>query len=234
MTKGEGMAVTKFAQHELVRLGYEISGEGEPVILVLHGVLQGRITLRPLTDALAERTMVISMDLRGHGGSSAVHGLNLRVSDLAEDAFAVLDAAEVTSAVTIVGVELGAVIASAMRESRPDRVGEVVMVNHPAGEMLDAGILNSIADTAYAGQAEKALTRWLDLSWGAGWQDSIPKPRIAASRRSVEAIHPMLTALAKAEITELPSLRVPGGTPFDEEADLATVLAAIESLLEQG
>lgn len=231
--KGEGMAVTKFAQHGLVRLGYEISGEGEPVILVLHGVLQGRITLRPLTDELAERTTTISMDLRGHGGSSAVHGLNLRIPDLVDDAFAVLDAAEINSPVTVVGLELGAVIAGAMRESQPDRIREVVMINHPSGDMLDVGILESIADTAYAGQAEKALTRWLDLSWGAGWQGAIPKPRIAAARRSVEAIHPMLMALAKAGIAEGSSLTVPGGTPFDDEGDLASVLAAIGSFREQ-
>lgn len=230
MMKGGGMSVTKFAQHGLVRLGYEVSGEGESAILVLHGLLQGRITLRPLTDALAERATVIAMDLRGHGGSSAVHGLNLRVPDLAEDAFAVLDAAEISAPVTVVGVELGAIIANAMKEMHPDRVGEVVLINHPVDEMLDPEILNSIADTAYAGQAEKALTRWLDLSWGAGWQDALPKPRIAAARRSVEAIHPMLTALAKADVAELSSLGVPGGSPFDDEGDLAAVLAAIASL----
>lgn len=227
MTKGEGMSVTKFAQHGLVRLGYEIGGEGEPVVMVLHGVLQGRITLRPLTDAIAESTTVISMDLRGHGGSSAVHGLDLRLPDLVDDAFAVLDAAQITSAVTVVGVELGAVIAAAMKASQPDRVDDAVLVNHPAGDMLEAEILNSIADTAYAGQAEKALTRWLDLSWGAGWQDSVPKPRIAAARRSVEALHPMLTALAKADINEQPSLAVPGGGPFEADENLQAVLKAI-------
>lgn len=232
--KGEGMSVTKFAQHGLVRLGYEIGGEGEPTTLVLHGVLQGRITLRPLTDALAGRTTTISIDMRGHGGSSAVHGLALRIPDLVDDAFAVLDAAELTNPVTVVGVELGAVIANAMKTSRPDRVRGVVMVNHPAGDMLDTAILQSIAEIAYAGQAEQALARWLDISWGPGWKDAVPKPRIAAARRSVEAIHPMLTALAKAEIDEQPSLNVSGGTPFDDEDDLAAVLAAIDALRLQG
>lgn len=221
------MSVTKFAQHGLVRLGYEISGEGGPTVLVLHGLLQGRITLRPLTDALEERTRVIAMDLRGHGGSSAVHGLELRIPDLADDAFAVLDAAEIETGVTIVGVELGAVIAAAMREAQPNRIHGVVAINHPSGEMLDADTLKSIADMAYKGQAEQALSRWLDLSWGDGWRDSVPKPRIAAARRSAEAIHPMLTALAATEITVQPSLDLPGGSPFEDDSDLASVIAAI-------
>lgn len=224
------MSVTKFAQHGLVRLGYEAAGKGKPPVLVLHGALQGRVTLRPLTDALEERTEVISMDLRGHGGSSAVHGLNLQLTDLADDAFAVLDAAEVTSGVVVVGIELGAVIAATMQQSQPERVREILMINHPAADMLDAAILNSIADAAYRGQAEQALTRWLDLSWGVGWKESVSKSRIAAARRSVEAIHPMLTALAKAGVSEQPSLQLPGGSPFEDASDLESVLAAIESL----
>lgn len=228
------MSVTKFAQNGLVRLGYEISGEGEPEVLVLHGMLQGRVTMRPLTDALEARTRVISMDLRGHGGSSAVHGLNLQIADLAADAFAVLDAAGVQTAVTVVGVEIGAVIAAEMQRSQPDRVANLVLVNYPYGQMLDADMLKSIADTAYAGQAEKALTRWLDLSWGAGWQDSIPRSRVAAARRSVEAIHPILTALAKAEVAEQQSMNLPGGVPFEEQADVASILAAIVLHREQG
>lgn len=56
--KGESMAVTKFAQHGLVRLGYEMNGDGEPTVLVLHGLLQTRNTLIPLLDALEERAKI--------------------------------------------------------------------------------------------------------------------------------------------------------------------------------
>lgn len=221
------MAVTKFAQHGLVRLGYEINGEGQPAVLVVHGVLQSRSLMRPLTDALEERATVISMDIRGHGGSSAVHGLNLQMQDLVEDALAVLDAAEIESDVIVVGVELGSVIAQMMRDLAPERVRGVVAINHPTGDMVDPDVLNAIADNAYRGEAEKALTRWLDLSWGLEWKESVPKPRIAAARRSVEAIHPVLTALARGGVVEQDSLQLPGGAPFDSESDLATVLAAI-------
>lgn len=232
--KGEGMSVTKFAQNGLVRLGYEMNGQGEPAVLILHGALQGRVTMRPLADALAERTTTIAMDLRGHGGSSAVHGLDMQVRNLVDDAFAVLDAAEIDSGVVVVGVELGAIVASHMQAAHPDRIRDAVLINYPSGEMLDTDTLNAIADMAYKGQAELALNRWLDLSWGTGWQDSTSRARIAAARRSVEAIHPMLTALARAEVAASESIQLPGGMPFDDEEDLATTLAAIGRIIGWG
>lgn len=232
LTKGWNMAVTKFAQHGLVRLGYDKSGEGSQTVLVLHGLLQDRVSVRPLLDVLEERVTVITMDLRGHGGSSAVHGLDMRLPDLVDDAFAVLDAAEIDAPVVVVGVELGAVIATGMKAAHPDRVRDLLLVNYPSGEMLDTEVITAIADRAYKGQAEEAVTGWLDLSWKAGWRDSVPKPRVAAARRSAEAIHPMLTALAHAEIGPQDSLDLPGGTPFAEEGDLALVVTALESLLD--
>ncbi len=224
------MAVTKFAQHGLVRLGYEINGDGGPTVLVLHGLLQSRNTMSPLMDALEDRATVIAMDLRAHGGSATVQGLNLRMPDLVDDAFAVLDAAGVDAPVIVVGVEIGAVIAQAMQDANPERVRGTVLINFPAGDMLDEAVITNIADTAYKGQAEQAITRWLNLSWGEGWKESIPKPRIAAARRSAEAIHPILMALAKAEVQEQDSLVLPGGVPFAEDDHLAQVIAAIEAV----
>src|SRR5699024_1899986 len=121
---------------------------------------------------------------RGHGGSSAIHGVDLTIRDLVTDAFAVLDAAEVPGPVVVVGVELGAIIASGMREVQPDRIADTVLVNLPSAEMLDADTLIEIATLAYREQVEKALNRWLDLSWGEGWKESVPRARIAAARRS--------------------------------------------------
>lgn len=224
------MAVTKFAQHGLVRLGYEVNGEGQPTVLVLHGLLQTRNTLIPLLDELEDQSTVIAMDLRGHGGSSAVQGLSLRLPDLVNDAFAVLDSAEVDGPVIVVGVEIGAVIAQAMEVAHPDRIRATVLINFPAGDMLDEAMITNIANTAYKGQADQAISRWLDLSWGEGWKESMPKPRVAAARRSAEAIHPILMALAKAEVAESESMSLPGGGPFAEDEHLAQVIEAIKAV----
>ena len=220
------MARTTFAQNGLVRLGYEVQGDTGPVVLVLHGLLSDRASLRPLTDALEDQATTIVMDIRGHGGSSAIHGVDLKISDLVTDAFAVLDAAEVSAPVTVVGVELGAVIASGMREVQPDRVADTVLVNLPSAEMLDADTLIEIATLAYREQVEKALNRWLDLSWGEGWKESVPRARIAAARRSAGAIHPVLSALAEANLGDTESISLPGGMPFAEDE-------AVEKVMEQ-
>lgn len=218
------MARTAFAQNGLVRLGYEVQGESGPVVMLLHGLLADRASLRPLLDALADQATVITMDLRGHGGSSAIHGVDMQLSALVDDAFAVLDAAEITVPVAVVGVELGGVIAIAMQERSPQRLTGTVLVNYPSTEMRDSAMLTDIATRAYREQTDQALNRWLDLSWGEGWRENAPKPRIAAARRSVQAIHPILSAMAAADLPEVDSLRLPGGAPFASEEAVSQVM----------
>lgn len=225
------MARTSFAQHGLVRLGYEVQGEGRPAVVVLHGLLQDRVTVRPLVDALAERTTVVAMDLRGHGGSSAVHGLDLRIDDLADDVIAVLDTAEMQAPVIVVGVELGAVVAGRVQAMYPHRVSAVLPISYPAAAMTDAPTLTAIADLAYRGQLDTAIGRWLDLAWGEGWQERLPKARIAAARRNAAALHPVLMALAATEPVPLSALELPGGMPFAEDSDVEQVITRLESLL---
>lgn len=225
------MAVTKFAQNGLVRLGYEINGEGEPVVVLLHGLLQDRVTMRPLADALQDSARVISLDLRGHGGSSAIHGVDLAIADLDADVLAVLDAAEITAPAMLVGVELGSAIAQSLQANHPDRIAGIVHIKAFTPEMLDSEKLEDIATRAYREQAEQALGMWLDMSWGADWREVVPKPRIASARRSAGAIHPILTALTRTEVAPVESLQLPGGTPFAEPEDVERVLAEVMPLL---
>lgn len=227
----DDMARTSFAQNGLVRLGYEVQGESGPVVLLLHGLLADRASLRPLMDELVDEATVVTMDIRGHGGSSAIHGVAMQISDLVADAFAVLDVAGISQPVALVGVELGAIIAAHMQAEHPERVAGTVLVNYPTAEMLVPDTLNEIANLAYREQAEKALNRWLDLSWGAGWKESVAKPRSAAARRSVGAIHPVLSALAVADVPESESLTFPGGMPFADDENVDEVMSHLRPLL---
>ncbi len=228
------MARTTFAQHGLVRLGYEIQGEGGPAVLVLHGLLGSRASLYPLMDALEEQATVIAMDLRGHGGSSAIHGVDLHLDDLVADALAVLDAAEVAQPTIVVGIELGAVIAARLYQQHPGRITGVVLVNYPTDQMRDADTLADIATRAYREQAEQALNMWLDLSWGSGWKESTPRSRVAAARRSAQAIHPVLTALAAANLPPAESLDLPGSEPFAGDEAIDLVVGEVEALTRTG
>lgn len=225
------MARTTFAQHGLIRLGYEVQGEGTTTVLVLHGLLASRASLYPLMDALEDKAMVIAMDLRGHGGSSAIHGVDLHIDDLVADALAVLDAAGVIRPAIVIGIELGAVIADRLLKHHPERVAGRVLVNFPSAAMLDADTLTDIATRAYREQAEQALNMWLDLAWGEGWQGRVPRNRIAAARRSAQAIHPVLTGLAAANLSPIESLDLPGGDPFASGEAIALVTGEVEPML---
>lgn len=228
------MARTTFAQHGLVRLGYEVQGEGRAPVLVLHGLLASRASLYPLMDGLEDKATVIAMDLRGHGGSSAIHGVDLHIDDLVADALAVLDAAEVTQPAIIIGIELGAVIAERMHQQHPTRVAGSILVNYPSAALLNPDTLTDIAARAYREQAEQALNMWLDLSWGEGWQGTAPRNRVAAARRSAQAMHPVLTALAAAHLSPVESLNLPGGDPFAAENAIEVVIQKLDALATTG
>jgi pimeloyl-ACP methyl ester carboxylesterase len=157
--------------------------------------------------------------------------VDLHIDDLVADALAVLDAAEVTQPVIVIGIELGAVIAERLQNQHPARVAGHVLVNYPSAAMLDAETLTDIATRAYREQAEQALNMWLNLSWGEGWQGTAPRNRIAAARRSAQAIHPVLTALAAASLEPVPSLDVPGGDPFASEEAVNRVIRELEPML---
>ena len=55
------------------RIGYEISGEGEPLVLVHAGIADGRMWDAQI-DAFSRRCRTIRYDLRGFGRSPMVPG----------------------------------------------------------------------------------------------------------------------------------------------------------------
>ena len=80
-----------------VTLNYEISGEGDPLLLIMG--TSGAIPLwGEVTARLAERYRVIAYDNRGLGGSERGDG-EITVPSLAEDASALLEALDVPPAV---------------------------------------------------------------------------------------------------------------------------------------
>ena len=81
-----------------VTLNYEVSGEGEPLLLIMG--TSGSIPLwAELVPRLAERYRVIAFDNRGLGGSERGEG-PITVASMAEDAAALLEALDVPSART--------------------------------------------------------------------------------------------------------------------------------------
>ncbi len=107
-----------------VRLNYEISGAGEPLLLIMG--TSGSIPLwGELVPRLAQDYQVIAFDNRGLGGSERGDG-QISVASLAEDASALLEALEIPRAHTL-GWSLGSAIQQEMALAHPEQVATAVM-----------------------------------------------------------------------------------------------------------
>lgn len=221
------MGITRFAQNELARLSYEVSGAGNaaPVVL-LHATLLDKRSLEPLRDKLESQVHVIQPDARGHGASSGLAGRTFTVSDMATDLYAVLEAAEVASQrVALVGHGQGAITALEFARIRPDLVSKLVLIEPDALSLLDGdldaevvqsreaarGTLRAAADAVYKGLTERALELYLGRRWGPGWIDAMAKPRLAAIKRHAPSLTASLDALDRYRIlpSELEALQIP-------------------------
>jgi pimeloyl-ACP methyl ester carboxylesterase len=223
----ERMGTTRFAQNELARLSYEVSGaDSAPTVMLLHATLLDRTSLRPLQEKLGDRARVIQLDARGHGASSALAGRSFSVSDMATDLFAVLEAEGIASApLTIVGHGQGAIAGLEFARIRPDLVRKLVMIEPDALSLLDGDLdaeviqsreaaratMRAAADAVYKGLTERALEMYLGRRWGADWKDKLSKPRLASIKRNSLALTASLDAFDRYRILpeELKALEVP-------------------------
>jgi pimeloyl-ACP methyl ester carboxylesterase len=107
-----------------VSLNYEVSGEGDPLLLVMG--TSGSIPLwGELVPRLAERYRVIAFDNRGLGGSERGEG-PITVASLAEDASALLEALDVPK-VHAMGWSLGSAIVQELAMGHPEQVASAVL-----------------------------------------------------------------------------------------------------------
>lgn len=104
---------------------YEVRGEGAPVILV-HGITESSCTWEPITERLAGKYRVVTLDLRGHGESPRAETYDL--GSLAGDVAAVAVAAGAERP-RVVGHSLGGAVVSALAGAFP--VASVVNVDQP-------------------------------------------------------------------------------------------------------
>lgn len=107
-----------------VTLNYEVSGEGEPLLLIMGTT--GSIPLwAELVPRLAERYQVIAFDNRGLGGSERGDG-PISMASLAEDASALLEALGIPKA-HVVGWSLGSAVAQELALAHPEQVASAVL-----------------------------------------------------------------------------------------------------------
>jgi pimeloyl-ACP methyl ester carboxylesterase len=146
-----------FAQSGDAQLYWESEGSGDPVLLIM-GLGMNATGWWRTVPVLAEGLRVISFDNRGVGRSDRTNGpYNLR--QMAGDALAVLDAAEVATA-AVYGLSLGGIIAQQLMQRHPERVHALVLgASTPGGrrhELPDRDVLNFIQRRAIMTPEEAA------------------------------------------------------------------------------
>ena len=150
-----------------VRLHYERTGEGPPVLLVM-GLGMNATGWWRTVRVLAERLEVIAFDNRGVGRSDRPEG-PYSAAGMADDAVRVLDAAEVERA-HVYGLSLGGMIAQEVALRHPDRVERLVLgATTPGGERAVAIDEDARAFFARRAQmsAEEAVWASVPYNYGA-------------------------------------------------------------------
>ena len=114
--------------HQGRTLAYDVFGEGEEVVVYLHGLLLDSEINRGIAASLAERgKRVVLLDLLGHGRSDKPrHASEYRIDHYADQVVALLDHLQVPSAV-LGGVSLGANVSLFAATRVPERVRGLVL-----------------------------------------------------------------------------------------------------------
>jgi len=116
----------RYADVNGVRLHYLAAGAGEPIVL-LHGFAQTSHMWRPLMDELAKSRTVIAPDLRGAGDSSKPSA-GYDKKTMAEDVHALAESLGLRH-VTLVGHDIGLMVAYAYAAAHPDEVDRLALLD---------------------------------------------------------------------------------------------------------
>lgn len=106
---------------------WKLEGEaGRPPLVLLNSIGCDMDLWDEALPALRRRHLLLRIDTRGHGASSAPDG-DYRLADLAGDVLAVMDAAGIGEA-AIAGVSLGGMIAMQLAQDHPRRAAKLALV----------------------------------------------------------------------------------------------------------
>jgi pimeloyl-ACP methyl ester carboxylesterase len=155
-----------------VELYYETIGDrADPSLLLINGLGSQCINYRTewCEKFAAEGFFVIRFDNRDVGLSTKLEGQSYTVSDMAADAIAVLDAAEITRT-HVMGVSMGGMIAQALAIEHPERLLSMTSVmsstgdadvGQPSPESLDVILAPPATDrNAYIAHHLESIRTW--------------------------------------------------------------------------
>jgi pimeloyl-ACP methyl ester carboxylesterase len=113
-----------FTQNDGVKIYWREAGQGEPLLMIM-GLGYTAAMWHHIEQALSQHYRLIMFDNRGVGQSDAPLG-PYHMSEMADDAAAVLDAAGVSSA-HVLGFSMGGYIAQEFTLNNPERVHSLIL-----------------------------------------------------------------------------------------------------------
>lgn len=141
---------------------------GSAAVVLIGSLGSNRSMWDPQVPALSAVASVVTVDVRGHGGSPAPHG-PYRIADLAEDVLALLDSLG-HERVHLVGLSLGGAVAQWIAVHRPERVRTVSLLctaakfGQPAAWTARA---EAVRRDGLASIASAVVGRWLTPQFAA-------------------------------------------------------------------
>jgi pimeloyl-ACP methyl ester carboxylesterase len=152
---------TEYFTHDGHRLAYEVHGEGDELVVYLHGLLLDANLNRAIADALAQRgNRVVLLDLLGHGRSDKpAHASAYRMDVYVDQVMALLDHLGADDAV-LGGLSLGANVSLLAAAHHPDRVRGLVL-EMPVLEWATPGVAMTFVPLLLAVHYTAGPTGWV-------------------------------------------------------------------------
>jgi 3-oxoadipate enol-lactonase len=157
-----------------------IGAPGAPLVCMTHSLTSDSgMWAEQVPALLAAGYQVLRLDMRGHGGSSAVAG-DYRIEDLAADFISVLDALGFKSGVHLIGLSMGGMIGQVIAADYPGRLaslmacctaarwgGDTAFMQARIDAVREAGTLASIVDANMERRYGPAYRTRRPLRWEA-------------------------------------------------------------------
>lgn len=180
-------------------IGYEMQGEGMPLVLI-HGYPLNRQIWQAQWEALSAHARVVAPDLRGFGESSFEERA-MDIESYAEDIRELLEALDIHEPAVVCGLSMGGYVALAYLRRFPEHVAALVLANTKMGpDSIEgkAGRDRSIAlakEKGAAGIAEVMLPKMLAPQNYAAKPELVERVRAIMLTASVPGIIAALTAM---------------------------------------
>ncbi len=168
----------RFLDANGLRVGYDVVGQGPPLVLLHSASSTGREDFAAQLPRLSHAFTCYLPDARGHGRSVYDAGLGLRLDDLVADLEAFVDALDLPS-FHLAGFSMGAATALAAVVRRPSRIRSLVLVGAATEREPRTSVIRHLADVARIERQDPAwaaaLARRHDHDQGAGaWRRLMP------------------------------------------------------------